>query len=63
MHQSPQLLLIGKENQFDVSHSDIDADALKGKYSLFSEKNRKFTNYYLLGLRFMLQKLHSEPYH
>jgi bacillithiol system protein YtxJ len=32
MHQSPQLLLIkdGK-SVYDVSHSDIDAEALKGK--------------------------------
>ena len=32
MHQSPQLLLIkGGKSVYDVSHSDIDADALKGK--------------------------------
>jgi hypothetical protein len=36
MHQSPQLLLIKEKIIYDVSHSDIDADALKGKYSLFS---------------------------
>ena len=32
MHQSPQLLLIkGGKSIYDVSHSDIDAEALKGK--------------------------------
>lgn len=32
MHQSPQLLLIkGGKSVYDVSHSDIDAEALKGK--------------------------------
>ncbi|MEZ7499532.1 bacillithiol system redox-active protein YtxJ [Flavobacterium sp. Arc3] len=32
MHQSPQLLLIKNgKSVYDVSHSDIDAEALKGK--------------------------------
>jgi len=35
VHQSPQLLLIKEgKSVYDVSHSDIDAEELKGKYNL-----------------------------